>query len=157
VSTAHPGERKTQAILVVRYFWPGMRQDIKTYVSNCKACRRATVPRDKTPGLLQSLPVPYRPWQHLSMDLKSFPSDKHGFDTICVFVDRLGKRPWSIPCTKTITAEGIARLFIDGPYRIYGPPESIVSDRGAQFISAFWTEFCRILGIKIKLSMAFYL
>jgi hypothetical protein len=56
---------------------------------------------------------------------------------ICVFIDRLEKRLWSISYTKTIMAKGIARLFIDGPYRIYGPLESIVLDQGAQFISVF--------------------
>ena len=35
-------------------------------------------------------------------------------------------------------------------------PESIVSDRGPQFISDFWDEFCRILGIQLKLSTAFH-
>jgi hypothetical protein len=34
------------------------------------------------------------------------------------------------------------------------PPDTIVSDRGPQFISAFWREFTRILGIKLKLSTA---
>ena len=31
-----------------------------------------------------------------------------------------------------------------------------MSDRGPQFISDFWDEFCRILGIKLKLSTAFH-
>jgi transposase InsO family protein len=50
----------------------------------------------------------------------------------------------------------MARLYVDNIYRIYGAPESIVSDRGPQFISDFWNELCRILGIKIKLSTAFH-
>ena len=41
-------------------------------------------------------------------------------------------------------------------YRIYGPPDSIVSDRGPQFISAFWKELTGILGIKLKLSTAYH-
>jgi hypothetical protein len=31
-----------------------------------------------------------------------------------------------------------------------------VSDRGPQFVSRFWAEFCRILGIKLRLSTAFH-
>jgi hypothetical protein len=41
-------------------------------------------------------------------------------------------------------------------YKYYGPATTIVSDRGPQFISAFWEEFNRILGTKIKLSTAFH-
>ena len=37
-----------------------------------------------------------------------------------------------------------------------GPPTTIVSDRGPQFISAFWDEFCRILGVELKLSTAYH-
>ena len=48
----------------------------------------------------------------------------------------------------------MARLYIQNIYRTRGVPESIVSDRGPQFISDFWDEFCRILGIQLKLSTA---
>ena len=73
-----------------------------------------------------------------------------------LLVDCFGKRPISIPCYKTITAKEAARLYIQYPYRIYGPLDTIVSDRGPQFISAFWDEFTRILGIKLKLSTAYH-
>ena len=88
------------------------------------------------------------------MDFKSFPKDKTGYDSILVFVDRLGKRPISIPCYKTATAHDLAKMFIYHVYRYYGPPESIVSDRGPQFIADFWKEFYVILGIQIRLSTA---
>ena len=48
----------------------------------------------------------------------------------------------------------MASLFIYHVWRYFGPPDSIVSDRGPQFVSDFWTEFYRLLGIKLKLSTA---
>jgi hypothetical protein len=90
------------------------------------------------------------------MDFKSFPKDAHGYDMVFVVIDRLSKQAISIPCFKTVTAKEMARLYVHYIYRIRGAPESIVSDRGPQFISDFWKEFCRILGIKIKLSTAFH-
>src|ERR1700738_4120746 len=65
-STAHPGKNKTRKILTDWYYWPGMTTDIDRFIRNCYDCRRATIPRDKTPGLLQPLPIPERPWQHIS-------------------------------------------------------------------------------------------
>ena len=153
-STAHPGQKKTLRILRDRYHWKGMASDVDQYIRNCHTCRRSHVPRDKTPGLLHPLPIPSRPWQHISMDFKSFPASKRGFDAILVVVDRLGKRPISVPCHKTTTAKDLATLFINHVWRYYGPPDSIVSDRGPQFISSFWKEFCNILGVKVKLSTA---
>ena len=49
----------------------------------------------------------------------------------------------------------LQRLFVHYFYRIYGPLDTIVSDRGPQFISAFWEKFTRSLGIKLKLSTAY--
>ena len=144
VSSAHPGITKTRKIVGERYYWSGWRKFVERYVNNCGACGRASNPKDKKPALLQPLPIPDRPWQHISMDFRSFPKDKFGYDAALVIVDRLSKRPVSIPCHKNINAEQLARLFIEHIYR----------HRGPQFISAFWREFCRILGIKLKLSTA---
>ena len=90
------------------------------------------------------------------MDYKSMPLDKHGFDTVFVIIDRLSKQAISIPCHKTVTAEDMAQMFISHVYRYFGMPQTIVSDRGPQFVSQFWKEFCRILGTKVKLSTAFH-
>jgi hypothetical protein len=51
----------------------------------------------------------------------------------------------------------MARLFVLYILQTYRIPDSIVSDCRPQFISEFWNELCRILGIKLKLSTAFYL
>jgi transposase InsO family protein len=153
-STAHPGRKKTAALTKSRYYWPGMDKDIVRYVSNCRICRRSHAPKDLPPGLLNPLPVPERPWQHIAMDFRSFPKDKHGYDTVWVVIDRLTKRSISIPCHKTVTAKDVARMFIEHVYRHKGLPLTIVSDRGPQFISDFWSELCKILGIKLKLSTA---
>ena len=64
------------------------------------------------------------------MDFRSFPRDRHGYDAVFAVVDRLSKRPISIPGHKTITAREMAQLFIIHVYRWKGAPETIVSDRG---------------------------
>jgi hypothetical protein len=153
-SVAHPGKTKTKGLMKARYYWPKMDEYLDRYVKNCHTCRRFHTPKDLPPGLLNPLPIPERPWQHISMDFRSFPKDKHGFDNVLVFVDRLTKRPISIPCHKDIDAKGTARLFLIYVYRHKGAPMTIVSDRGSQFISDFWDEFCRLIRTKLKLSTA---
>jgi hypothetical protein len=59
--SGHPGKAKLRQLLQERYYWPSMGADIDRYRSNCHACRRSHVPRDKTPGFLHPLPVPDRP------------------------------------------------------------------------------------------------
>ena len=74
---------------------------------------------------------------------------------VFVLVDRFEKHTISILCYKTIDAKEAAWLFIYYVYQFYGPPDTIVSDCGPQFVSAFWKEFTWILGIKLKLSTAY--
>lgn len=156
LAIAHPSKSKTKALIKERYYWLGMDRDIDRFVSNCHACRRSKVPRDKTPGLLRPLPIPDRPWQHISVDFKEMPTDREGMNMVCVFVDRLGKRPISIPCNKSVGARVLAQLYLIHIHKYYGLATTIVSDRGPQFISAFWEEFNRLLGTKLKLSTAYH-
>jgi len=90
------------------------------------------------------------------MDFHEMPKERQGYNTVMLVINCFGKRPISIPCNKTVNAKEAAKLYIQYPYRIYGPPLTIVSDRGPQFISAFWKEFTCILGIDLKLSTAYH-
>jgi hypothetical protein len=73
---------------------------------------------------------------------------------VAIFVDRLGKRPITIPVRDTVTAKELAPLFLLHVVRHVGIPNTIVSDRGPQFVSDFWNEFCKRIGTKLKLSTA---
>ena len=75
---------------------------------------------------------------------------------VVIFVDRLSKRPITILVRDTITAKELALLFLEHVIRHVGVPETIVSDRGPQFVSDFWNEFCKRIGTKLKLSTANY-
>ena len=60
------------------------------------------------------------------------------------------------PCTKEISADQYAQLFIDNVFRLHGTPKVIVSNWDPWFTSWFWTEFFQILGADLRLSMAFH-
>jgi len=69
------------------------------------------------------------------------PMDRNGYNMAMILVDRFGKRLFLISCYKNINAKEVARLYIYYIYRIYRPPDTIVSDCGPQFILTFWNEF----------------
>jgi hypothetical protein len=151
--TGHPGRNKTRRLVSEQYWWKGISADVDRYVANCTVCRSSKTPRDKTPGLLHPLPVPLRTWQNIVVDFKDMPKDRSGYDNVLVVVDSLSKYCHSIPCLKTITAKETAMLYYEkGPYRTFGLPETITSDRGPQFIADFTNEVSKILGFRWKLS-----
>ena len=81
---------------------------------------------------------------------------KEQYDAILVIVDRLTKQAIYIPCHTTDTAKDFARLFLENVFSKHGLPADIVSDRGSLFLSQFWKELCKILGIQSRLSTAYH-
>jgi len=61
-----------------------------------------------------------------------------------------------IPTTEKTSAKGLARLFRDNVWKLHGLPESIISDRGPQFMAGLMRELNQMLGIRSKMSTAFH-
>ena len=80
----------------------------------------------------------------------------HKYDSILVVVNRLTKMVYFIPIIEKTLAEGLARLFRDNVWKLHGLSESIISDRGPQFVAGLMRELNRMLGIKSKLLTAFH-
>ena len=53
-------------------------------------------------------------------------------------------------------AEGLTRFFRDYVWKLHSLPESIISDRRAQFAANLMKELNQMLGIKTKLSTVFH-
>ena len=61
-----------------------------------------------------------------------------------------------IPLTKLPSAKGTAEVMMNHIFRIHGFPNDIVSDRGPQLISAFWKEFCKLIGATVSMSSGYH-
>ena len=61
-----------------------------------------------------------------------------------------------IPTMEKTSAKGLARLFRDNVWKLYGLSESIISDRGPQFAVGMMWELNRMLGIESKLLTVFH-
>ncbi|KAK3539702.1 hypothetical protein QTP70_012033 [Hemibagrus guttatus] len=103
-------------------------------------------------GLLVPLPVPRRPWSHLSVDFLTDLPDSGGFTAVMVVVDRFSKGCKLVPLKGLPTAMQTAEAMFSHVFRNFGLPEDIVSDRGPQFISQVWGLLCARLGIEVSLN-----
>ncbi|KAK3530522.1 hypothetical protein QTP86_027886, partial [Hemibagrus guttatus] len=86
-------------------------------------------------GLLEPLPVPRRPWSHLSVDFLTDLPDSGGFMAIMVVVDRFSKGCKLVPLKGLPTAMQTVDAMFAHVFRNFGLPEDTVSDRGPQFTS----------------------
>jgi hypothetical protein len=51
-----------------RFWWPTMVPDVSAFGALCTVCVQNKIPQQAPSGLLQPLPVPGRPWSHISLD-----------------------------------------------------------------------------------------
>ncbi|MBW0481873.1 hypothetical protein O181_021588 [Austropuccinia psidii MF-1] len=152
----HPGQEKTLKLIKRDFYWDGINQFIKDYVSSFQQCERNKNIHHKKFGLLKPLPIPSCPWNSLSMDLITQLPLSNSFDSILVVVDRLSKIAIFIPTYGTITSLDLAQIFINHVFSKHGLPPSILSDRGSLFVSSLWTQLCQQLKISRDVSTAFH-
>ena len=152
----HFGRDKIFATLSKNYFWPKMFRDVSRFTNRCSTCRKAKS-KAQSLGLYMPLPIPYQPWEDMSMDfVLALPRTQNGKDSVFIVVDRFSKMSHFIPCNKIDDASHIANLFCREFLRIHGVPKTIVSNRDVKFLSSFWKTLCAKLGIKILFSSAYH-
>ncbi|KAJ9529306.1 hypothetical protein QJQ45_007987 [Haematococcus lacustris] len=119
----HVGMTKTLERVTRVFWWNTVRADVRDYVGTCDACQRDKSSNSKPGGLLRPLTVPGYRWEHVSMDLVTkLPAGTHGYDAICVIVDRLSKMVHFVPCKESMNAMAFTRLFINNVFRLHGLP-----------------------------------
>ena len=156
-STAHSGWNKMCWIVQDRFYWLNWCGKVDRYVSNCHNCRHVENPQDWRLGPLKPLPVLTRAWRDVSVDFHMMPKDWASYNSVLVICCQLTKCTISIPCQKQINTQQLADLFLIHFYWHYVVFKTVISDRGPQFVSAFWNEFCSIIGVKLKLSTTCHL
>uniref|UniRef100_A0A8C5C6Y7 Gypsy retrotransposon integrase-like protein 1 n=1 Tax=Gadus morhua TaxID=8049 RepID=A0A8C5C6Y7_GADMO len=87
----HPGVRRTLALLKQRFWWTSIEEDTKEFIAACQICSQHKTARHAPSGLLQPLPIPHRPWSHISLDFVTGLPPSEGNTTILTIVDRFSK------------------------------------------------------------------
>ncbi|SGY11856.1 BQ5605_C011g06297 [Microbotryum silenes-dioicae] len=152
----HLGDMKTYRTVQQAYFWPNMSRDVKHYVQQFDSCQRMKAHTTRIAGKLHSLPVPARPIANIAIDFVRLLPANRGFDRVLTITDRLLGYVRLLPAHEADTAAEVAARFHEGWHRLFGLPQSIVSDRDKLFTSKFWTALHKRLNVKLQLSLAFH-
>ena len=153
----HLGHEKTLEQVKRRFYWTGMDEVVRKYVTSCDACQRNKPSQQSTMGMAMPLPIPTRPGQQWSMDLiTGLPRSRSGNDAIVVFVDKLVKLNHYVACKTAVSAPELATIFMREVVRLHGVPESILSDRDPRFTANFWRAFWSQLGTTLTMSTAYH-
>ncbi|KAK7604681.1 hypothetical protein V9T40_005867 [Parthenolecanium corni] len=150
---AHPGEKKTLAIVRRMFDWPGSKQDIEEYCKNCLHCRKSKALNYTQKGEYKPI-FANEPLDLLSVDIFGpLPRTDVGYNKIIVLMDVFTKFTKLYPvgsasiemCTKAI------ENFIEK----YGKPKTILSDNAMTFTSPKWREYWENQNIQIRLTSVY--
>lgn len=153
----HSQVRATYHKIKSLFVWPGMKQDIKTYVDKCGVCQQAKSENVKSPGLLQPLPIPCQSWQIISMDFIEGLPKSHRFDTILVVIEKFSKYGHFIPLSHPYTALTVAPAFVDHIYNRHELYQILSSPIETKFFTSNpWKELFSLTDITLNMSSSYH-
>ena len=141
---SHVGTDKMYESIRNKYFWINMYSDVHLWTKSCLACQ-AGKPGKQTKAPLKSLEIESTIFERFHIDHLSLPTS-NGYKYVLVVVCAFSLYCILLPCYTT-SAEETAKLLFDNVFMVYGC-KSILSDRGAGFMSKLLAELCRLLGIR---------
>ena len=142
----HQGMERTYQSIRQKYFWPRMFSDIESYVTSCEICQQVKRNYHAMPAPLQPLPAGDT-FSRLHLDfLGPLKKTSNGHQYILLVVDSFSKWCEAFPL-KTMHASEVARILYNEIICRYGAPSSILTDRGADFVSKLMNELCQIFQI----------
>ena len=143
----HLGVDKTLSKVRQRYYWPGMRDDIREYCATCSVCAQHKSPNQKRRAKLKGISAG-EAGELVALDiLGPLTKTDEGNAYILVIGDHFTKWIEAVPLPN-IEAITVARALLDNFICRFGVPRVLLSDQGRQFESAIFKELCVMLGIK---------
>jgi hypothetical protein len=88
--------------------------------------------------------------------MSGLPSTKRGNDCVFVVVDRFSKMAILTPCKKSIMVEATTNIFFERVWVHFEIPQTIVSNRGSQFLITFCSFLWSLLDTKLNKSTTFH-
>ncbi|GFY33754.1 hypothetical protein TNCV_4594661 [Trichonephila clavipes] len=143
----HLGESKTKQRIKYSFFWPKLKQDVRSFCQSCKTCqlRRGLTYRDRIP--ITPLVRPENPFEVWSVNCIGplEPSSRRGHKYIICAVNICTRWAEEVPVrnikAKT-TCEVLMRIFTQT-----GFPRIICTDQGTNFTAELTEAFKDALGI----------
>lgn len=107
-------------------------------------------------GLLNLLPIPRLSWCHIVVGFVTGLPPLDGHTVILIIADRFSKAAHFVPLSRLPSTAETGDLLDQHIFWLYGIPRDIFLDRGPQFTSRVWQDFCTALGATVSLSSGYH-
>ena len=149
----HFSGTRLYATLSRQWWWRTMHKDVLEFCRSCGECATVTGVGRRCKPPLHPIPV-QRPFQIIGVDIMELPITERGNKYVIVFQDFLTKWPLIFPAPDQ-KAIRIAHLVAEEILPLFGVPDALLSDRGANLLAHVMKDVCELLGVK-KLNTTAY-
>ena len=133
-----------------------MRREVEDYVRQCKNCQVNKILTPKHNAPMQVTMTAESPFEKCYLDVVDPLSvTLQGNKYILTFQDDLSKYVVVVPIEKQ-DAETVARAFVEKLVLLYGIPQILQKDEGANFMSEVFKNNCSLLKVRKIQSTAFH-
>ena len=125
------------------------------WCKECAAYNRPKVTRQPS-TTVEKMEIPTARFSHVHVDIVGpLPPSREGYTHLLTMIDRSTRWPEAVLLWET-TAEAVLDAFVATWVAHVGLPANLTSDRGVQFTSAMWTDWCAKYGVRHIPTTAFH-
>ena len=156
-SAVHDGQDKMLLKILSKYWWTGMRDDIKLFTQSCHGCQAVKGGRNtrySKSGKIQTFSAK-TPFELVSIDICGpLPQTSDGNRYIVSMIDKFSRFCLLVP-VKDIKTQTIIKAY-ERWVSLFGPPKALLSDNGSQFISKMFKNYTKSQQTKQRFSTPYY-
>jgi hypothetical protein len=146
----HVGIQKSIQALQKRAYLTGLTRDTERFCKRCLKCAKFKKGKLKPQAQLRPAGEGF---ERVSLDLIGCLPRSSGGHTFALTAMCLFTKWAEVYPLRDITAETVARTFVDGWVSRFGSPIQVITDQGSQYESELFSELCKRLGIdKVRTS-----
>lgn len=142
----HQGQPRTLSLARQRFFWYDMERYVRDYVRCCHRCVLSKTPEPSARAPLESIKTT-APLELVCVDFWSAEGSDNKSVDVLVITDHFTKLAHAFPCQDQ-TAKRVAKKLWDNFFCVYGFPQRLHSDQGANFESELIAELLKLSGVE---------
>lgn len=143
----HGGIQATIDLITEHFYFEKLPSIVTTYVQSCHDCQTRKITKAHTKSGIISYKTPFEPFQVWQIDLFGpLPMSQRGHAYIFTATDMFSKYAYNVPipnCDSMTVALVLFEMFC-----LFGVCDTLISDKGSEFISACTKEVCNLLAIR---------
>lgn len=155
ILSGHCGIQRTILKIKQRYYWKGMHNMVKDYISTCHQCQLGkTVRHTKEPLVLTD--TPQSAFETVEIDtIGALPLTENGNRYAVTFQCNLTKFIDAVPVADK-SAPTVAKAIVEHFLLKYGICKTIKTDMGTEYVNQILEEICNQLKVNRKTSKSFH-